>query len=91
MQRWLQPAPHVVTTQLDGRWLLIDVEKERIHVLNHTGSLIWTLAQAGASRQEVVNHLVVQYGIPESTAHEDLRTFVDTLAAHGLLDHPPPS
>lgn len=53
--------------------------------LNETGKLLFELLQKDTSEQELVQALVLEYGIDEKTAARDVRAFLAPLTKAGVL------
>ena len=53
--------------------------------VNRTGALLFPALQAGATREELAARLVQEFGLDPEVAQRDVDSFVDALAAQGLL------
>jgi hypothetical protein len=71
--------------EVDGEVIALRHESSEYLSTNGTGTVVWNALVPGASRPELVELLVTQYGIDESRAASDVDAFVDVLASHGLL------
>ncbi len=65
---------------------MLDIEQGEYFALNASGVLLWErLAEQPLTQDELQELLVSTYGIPSAQAEADVRTFVATLQAHGLV------
>jgi hypothetical protein len=53
---------------------------------NAAGTVLWAALAEGASRQELVERLVAEFGIDADTAARDVDAFVIELKSNGLLE-----
>jgi hypothetical protein len=55
--------------------------------VNRVGALLWeTLADQGASKEELADRLVKAFAIPAERARSDVDTFVEGLKDAGLVE-----
>lgn len=72
--------------ELDGELVVLDLKREEYLRVNRPGAGLWRLLATGASRGELVRHLMETHGLAEAEAEEDGNAFVSDLAARGLLE-----
>lgn len=80
----LNPAA-VSWLEVDGEILALQLSSSEYLSTNATGALLWKSLTAGATREHLIAQVVEAYGIDEERAAADTDTFLDALAAHGLL------
>jgi hypothetical protein len=72
--------------EIDDEVIAVDVETSTYLGANKAGTLLWRrLGGGGATRQELADLLVEAYGIEPERARADVESFLDDLAAKGLL------
>lgn len=54
--------------------------------LNETGELLWTRLADGAELSDLVELLMTEYGIDESTATTDATDFIDKIKGAGFIE-----
>ena len=54
--------------------------------LNETGELLWTRLADGAELSDLVELLMTEYGIDESTATTDASDFIDKIKGAGFIE-----
>lgn len=80
----VQPAPGVVSRQMNGSAVLIHLASNRIFELNATGARVWALLQQALTRDEVVARLRDEFGdIEEIGATVD--DLIEALRGEGLI------
>ena len=82
---------HVYTVVLDGEAVLLDERENRLHLLNHTATLLWqlydgvtTLAQLA---EEISDELALERDHEREAVLDDLVAVTRHLAEEGLLAH----
>ncbi len=58
----------------------------QIMSLNETGAFLWTLLEAGAEKQNLVNALLKAYDTDEETAGRDVEAFLAQLREKALIE-----
>jgi hypothetical protein len=79
-------SPHVYAVEIDGEAVLLDEANQRIHHLNHTGALLWSLIDGRATLAVLAAELADELGGSEAHITGDLVTITRELGAEGLLD-----
>jgi hypothetical protein len=75
----------VHTVEVDGEAVLLDEARNRLHVLNATGALVWACLDGVSRVGEIVTDLSEGLGVPYDVALDDTLAVVRTLGAEGLL------
>lgn len=70
---------------VDGEVIAIDLRSGRYLGLNGSGAGLWELIAAGATREELVERLVRDYGIDRARARRDVDALLADLVARTLL------
>lgn len=76
----------VTWREVHGEIVGLDLRASTYFSTNASGSTLWPLLAAGATRDELVAALVSTYGIPEERAGADVGEFVRALGEHGMLE-----
>jgi hypothetical protein len=75
----------VVFAELDNEAVLLNIETGVYFGLDEIGTEIWNLLSAGASENEVVEKLLVEYEVSLEQLRADVDEFVMTLESRGLV------
>src|SRR3954451_7019273 len=81
------PARHgtVFTVELDGESVLLDEDRNRLHHLNHTATLLWLLFDGETSLDQLADELSAELGVPKGTVLADALAVTRHLGDEGLL------
>ena len=71
---------------VEGEIVALDLPAREYVSINRTGAAIWPLLVAGATRAQLAEALVGEFGIDTEAAGRDADAFVSQLAARGLVD-----
>ena len=71
---------------VEGEVIALDVRDELYLGLNDSGSKLWQVLSGGAKQQQLVEILVVAYGIERAAAERDVEDFLTQLHEQGLLE-----
>ena len=78
-------GPDVFTVELDGEAVLLDEEAERLHVLNHTGALLWQLYDGRGSLGELADEVATELDLDRREVLDAIVAITKQLADEGLL------
>ena len=53
--------------------------------LNETGAFLWKILEGGAAKQDLIDHLVLEYEVDEETAAKDVEAFLDQLRRNSMI------
>ena len=71
--------------ELEGEVLALD-DATRVYLsVNRTGTVLWPLLAAGATREQLLARLVERFDVDEDAARPDLGAFLASLEAKSLL------
>jgi hypothetical protein len=79
-------AVAVHTVEIDGEAVLLDQDRNRLHHLNHTATLLWTCFDGHAPVRELAAEISDELTLPYDTVLADTIDVVRQLGAQGLLD-----
>ena len=74
----------VVSAELDGEAVLLNVETGIYFGLNDLGTEIWKQLEQSACYEEILTHLQEAYEVEPGQLEVDFVRFIDTLCGHGL-------
>ncbi len=82
----LRVPEHVVSRELDGETLLLDLENGRYFGLDAVGTRFWELLKVHGSRDVVERALLSEFEVDEPALRRDLDELVAALCERGLLE-----
>ena len=85
MKKKLSLASSLISTEIDGETILLDIESENYFGFDSVGSDIWRLLKKGKTLQQVYDSLLEMYEVDPKMLRTDLLEFVDKLAESGLV------
>lgn len=71
--------------EVEGEIVALDLRRSNYLAVNHSGAKLWNLLVTGASREELVDHLVNGYGVSRDRAEIETDAFIQMLADQGVL------
>lgn len=71
--------------EIDGEVIALEARGSTYLAANGSGAVLWRALVDGCTREELADELVKTYGIDRERAVSDAASFVDALAAQGLL------
>lgn len=83
--RMFARAPSALWTELDGQFLLMNIENGGYYEVVGIGGAIWHLLETPRSEAEIVDHLIQRYRVERDTCAGDVRLFLDRLLAVNLI------
>ena len=84
----LQQNPRTAFRRMDGRGVLIVIDRQRLHALNDVGARVWELAE-DRSVEMIVEEITQEFEVDRARAHVDVRDFVDQMLELGALQTSP--
>ncbi len=80
----------VVTRKIAGETVIVPIKSgvgdlNFIYTLNHPGTMIWELLGEGATLAQILSSVCREYDVPEETAERDIRDFLISMQAEGLV------
>jgi hypothetical protein len=79
------PSAHVVSQELDGEVVLVQLQTNRIYALNATGARFWELLRAGVTVPEIRRRLLEEYEVTEAVIDEEIASLLAMLRAERLV------
>jgi hypothetical protein len=81
----LRCAPDVLSRNLDGETVLLDLESGTYFGLDTIGTRVWELIGQEQPLAAILHVILDEYDVKEERAHTDLLELVETLRAKGLI------
>ena len=75
----------VLSRELDGEAVLLDLRSGKYFGLNGTGALVWQLLKDGLEREEIAQRLTDEYEVDIDRARADVDTFIKSLTERALI------
>lgn len=72
--------------EIDGDLVILDLQSSTYLTTNASGTVLMKQLTEDRTNAELVQAMVDAFGISESQAEEDVRTFLDALDRSGLLE-----
>lgn len=76
----------LVTADMDGEKVMLNIEKGKYFGLNDIGSRIWELLEKPHRVHELVAVLIREYDVDEKVCQDDVLNYISKLYAQGLVD-----
>lgn len=77
--------------EVAGQWVVVPlgervVELNGIMTLNESGALIWRMMQEGGTEKELIDGILAEYNVDQTTAEADINEFIANIQEKGLLE-----
>ena len=84
-------SPSVVTRKTGNEYILVPVanniaDMNSVYTLNETGAFIWELIDGKRDLEEIISELVKEYEIDESSAREDVHSFLEKMKTYLIIN-----
>lgn len=80
-----QVSTSIVSAELGGEAVLLDVETGQYFGLDETGTAIWHLLIEGLDAQQIHDRLLAQYDVDTAQLRNDVADFLSHLEANALI------
>ena len=85
LDKTLTPAPNVISQEVGGETVLLDLKNENYFGLDAVGTRIWQLIQQSADLRSIFRTLVQEYEVEEAQLQADLERLIGELSERGLV------
>jgi hypothetical protein len=75
----------VVSAELDGEMVLLDIESGIYFGIDPVGTIIWNKLSEGADVEVIISSILSEYDIDADTVRADVATFIETLRDKNLI------
>jgi hypothetical protein len=88
-QRFRIDTENVLSKEVDGELVLLDVKSQLYIGGNRSTAVLWPLLEKGATTEELAGALVSSFGIDEHRADADVGSLIGQLRERELLAEDP--
>jgi hypothetical protein len=81
-----QTNKNMVSKEIDGRCVTVDIAEGKYYVLNETATRIRQLLMDGLSREETINTICHEFDVSPEQAATDLDEFLGAMESKGLIE-----
>jgi hypothetical protein len=78
-------AKNVISQEIDGETVLLDMDGENYFGLNAVGTRVWQLLREPNTLENIFAALVIEYNVEASQLKADLDEIIDRLLIAGLI------
>jgi hypothetical protein len=78
-------SPEVISQEVSGETVLLDLESENYFGLDEVGTRIWQLIKEGGDLRVIYNTLLDEYEVEEQRLQTDLEALLGEIAGLGLV------
>ena len=78
-------SPEVISQEVSGETVLLDLESENYFGLDEVGTRIWQLIKETSDLQAIYNTLLQEYEVEEERLQADLEALLGEIAGLGLI------
>lgn len=82
----VQVPEHVLTRELDGELVILDLQSEAYLGLDEVGTRIWQLLGSCASIAAAYEQLLEEYNVEPEVLRADLTALLEELCERGLVE-----
>ncbi len=77
--------PDLLSSNLDGETILLEIEKEVYYGMNRVSTRIWELLGEPRKLSAICEELLKDYAVEREQCEQEVLTFVQKLASEGLI------
>ncbi len=78
-------SPEVISQEVSGETVLLDLESENYFGLDEVGTRIWQLIKESGDLRAIYDTLLAEYEVEEEQLHTDLEALLEEIAGLGLV------
>ena len=78
-------SPEVISQEVSGETVLLDLESENYFGLDEVGTRIWQLIKENSDLQAIYNTLLDEYEVEETRLQADLEALLGEISGLGLI------
>ncbi len=79
------PSPEVISQEVSGETVLLDLQSENYFGLDEVGTRIWQLIKQTNDLQAIFETLLAEYDVSEERLRQDLDTLLGEISGLGLI------
>jgi len=81
----ITPSPEVISQEVSGETVLLDLQSENYFGLDEVGTRIWQLIKETNDLQAIFETLLAEYDVSEERLRQDLDTLLGEISGLGLV------
>lgn len=83
----LRRNPKLSAAEMDGKTVMMDIERGRYFALDPVGGAVWELLEQPATVAQVIDHVAQSFDAPDpEVLRRDLQEFLGELLEQGLIE-----
>jgi hypothetical protein len=76
---------HVAGRVVEGQAYIVTPHDDRLHTLNETATLLWTMSEDGCTARDAAEALTARFDVEHGTALSDAQACLNELVTLGIL------
>jgi hypothetical protein len=85
LNQTITPSPEVISQEVSGETVLLDLQSENYFGLDEVGTRIWQLIKETNDLQAIFETLLAEYEVSEERLRQDLDTLLGEISGLGLI------
>ena len=85
LNQTITPSPEVISQEVSGETVLLDLQSENYFGLDEVGTRIWQLIKETNDLQAIYQTLLEEYDVSEERLQQDLDTLLGEISGLGLI------
>ena len=85
LNQTITPSPQVISQEVSGETVLLDLESECYFGLDAVGTRIWQLIGDGGDLLTIYNTMLEEYEVEEAQLQTDLEALITNASERGLI------
>lgn len=85
LNQTISPSPDVISQEVSGETVLLDLGSENYFGLDAVGTRIWQLIQENGDLHEIYKTLLNEYEVEEAQLQADLEALLTQASERGLI------
>ena len=85
LNQTIAPSPDVISQEVSGETVLLDLESENYYGLDEVGTRIWQLIKETDQLQSIFDTLLKEYDVSEERLQLDVSTLLTEIEGMGLV------
>ena len=81
----ISPAPDVISQEVSGETVLLNLESEHYFGLDEVGTRVWQLIQETGDVRAIYRTMLAEYEVSEERLRSDLDALLEEIAGLGLV------
>jgi hypothetical protein len=77
--------PDILSTEMDGEFVMMNVGSNEYHSIRGSGVRIWELAENPITESQIVEAICAEFDVAEDVCKADVRGFLEEMLGAGLI------